>query len=306
MTTDRIEVYTEKAAAIVDVRMRQPVHTVPTGLPDIDKAFRLWGDRKGIPRGSYVIIGGASSAGKTRFGLWLMKNAVAAGESAELISMEMPQDELLIAQMQGIGGLEYNDWLPSQWTEGHGDRLMTAVGQRRASSGATLNLCSLVGRSQLGNVMDALEEGRANGCTFFVVDHLQLVKMDRVRDMLDRVEIVSETLREWAFSNRVTVVGLSQLKRSASENYFQTPSIHDLWGGTSMESNASIILMLDHTRLEWDEQRNHILRYWLMLGKSRIGPDKFGVPVEVDFAKNTYRQMMQDEEYNFPRRRDSK
>lgn len=301
--TDRIEAYSEKAAAIVDVRMREPVRVVPTGLPDIDRSFRLWGDRRGLPRGSYVIVGGASSAGKTRFGLWLMKQAIMAGESAELLSMEMPQDELLIAQMQGLGDLRYSDWLPSQWTESHGDRLMEAVVQKRAETGATLNICSLVGHNSISNLMDALEEGRENGITFFVVDHLQLVKVPRVKDTYERAEVVSEAVREWAFRNRVTVVGLSQLKRTASEDYTRSPSIHDLWGGTSMESNASIILLIDHTRKAWDEQRSYIMRYWMLLGKSRIGPDKFEVPVEVDFSSNTYRQLLPDEEYLYPRRK---
>jgi len=255
MSNSNLDLFGPHAAASVDIRMVESKHQVPVGISGLDRNFRYWGDGIGIPRGEYAIVGGKSGSGKTRFALHLNRQAIKAGEDSRLISMEMRQEDLFAQALMSISSIPYSSWLPSKWTKALGDKLVQEAAQFQAQQKAKATAKSLVDKPTLDAVMDEMEAARADGIKFIILDHLQLVKVPRISNIVDRAEEVSETVRQWAVSNKITVVGLSQLNRLAARNFQESPRMSDLWGGTSMESNAGIILLLDHTRMERDEQR---------------------------------------------------
>ena len=143
--------------------------------------------------------------------------------------------------------------------------------------------------------MDDVDALKAEGSKLIMVDHLQLVKADQgAREIAAAATEVSEALREYAHKNSTCIIGLSQLNRTASSQRDKRPTMHDLWGGTSMESNANQVMLIDHSRQEQGDAR-HLLRTYLLLDKNREGPARLDIPVEVNFKSGVWRQAEPDE-----------
>ena len=298
--TEAVRVYSAEAAMEVAARMEATPHVVPTGLGIIDQEFRLWGDRRGIPRGQYVLVAGASNAGKSRYGSRLLRNATEAGEPAALVSLEDSQANLLAMYFQQLGAIDWRVWLPSRWRRQDSDALVAAVTEAGQDMKAPLYVVSNEARSSLVQVLQTMEELVDSGVTFFVVDHIQLVKIDGVTNDYERSVAVSEAIRQFKAQHGVTVVGLSQLNRAAARERGRSPIIQDLHGGTSLESNADTVILLDHSLYEDVEGNSRLARTWFILGKNRLGRKDFAVPVEIDHATLSYRVALPDEEYLWP------
>lgn len=279
-------------------RLAGELDVVPTGIPKIDGSLWYWGGRTGIPTGEYVIVGGASSAGKTQCGMHLLRQASKAGKLSGIVSLEMKPEDLQLKIAQAIAPkIPLRAWEPGSFTDEHRDEL------RRALSATDYRAPILLpqGRPKtLSACMDALAGLLEHGVRFIVLDHIQLVKVPGVHNVIDRAEEVSETVREWAFDNDVTLVALSQLKRAAAENYFRSPVIQDLLGGTSLESNASQVFLLDHSRYDKDPGYAAGARTWIGHGKNRMGPSRYWVPVYIDHAKVTFTEAIDAEESLWP------
>jgi replicative DNA helicase len=114
-------------------------------------------------------------------------------------------------------------------------------------------------------------------------------------DVAEAAEELSERLRVFAHRTRTLTVVLSQLNRGASRERDRQPTMHDLWGGTSMESNANQVVLLDHSRSQKDREDPALLRTYILLDKNREGPAKVQIPVEIDFRRGHWRQGLPDE-----------
>lgn len=285
-------------------RLDGPLEVVPTGLPGIDSSMWYWGGRKGIPFGEYGIVGGASSIGKTQFGLHLLKQASQAEVTSGLVSLEMKREDIQLRLAQSWADIPVRQWEPGRWGESERTKLLEAQERVRETYRAPVLIndhSSGDGRAgSLDWVLRALAMLLDRGARFIVLDHLQLVKVHGEPNVAMRAELVSEAVRDWAFANDVTLIALSQLKRTAAEDFTRSPSIHDLLGGTSLESNASQVWLLDHSRYEKDRVHKAVARTWIGHGKNRMGPSRYWVPVQVDHAQLTWSQAEEREEPRWP------
>ena len=66
--------------------------------------------------------------------------------------------------------------------------------------------------------------------------------------------------------------------------------MHDLLGGTSIESNANQVMLIDHSQQERDREHPHLVRTWLYLDKNREGPNRLLIPVEANFKTGRWRE----------------
>ena len=280
-------------------RLAHPLEVVPFDIPALDRSMWYWGGRQGIPFGEYGIIGGASSIGKTQLGLYLLKQASKAGVSSGIVSLEMKMEDIQLRLAQSWLPFPQHVWEPGSWSKEHARALMEAQSKLESEYRAPI----FINNRQSGSlhwVLDALRQLGDRGVRFIVLDHLQLVKVEGVSSVADRAEEVSEAVRDWAFSNDVTLIALSQLKRRASEDITRSPTIHDLLGGTSLESNASQVWLLDHSRYEKDRNKVGGARTWIGHGKNRMGPSRYWVPVYVDHAKLDWIQAQDEERPRWP------
>ena len=156
------------------------------------------------------------------------------------------------------------------------------------------------GRPTIDEIEDEAYRLKEAGYTHLFVDHAQLIKAPQRMSISEGAEELSERMRIFAHSQKVCTVMASQLNRSASAQRNEMPTMHSLLGGTSMESNANQVVLLDHSRNERDPQRPHLLRTWLCLDKNREGPAKVEIPVEVDFKRGQWREARDDELSSWP------
>lgn len=301
---DWLEVSSNEAARLIHDLMMDPPAIVSTGLATVDRAQMTWGCQKGIPRGTYVIVGGASNVGKTQFGLHLARMAANAGEKAGVVSLDMKERDAMLRIHQALcqhGGIPKDAWRPDRWKPEYEQELRESLRRWRLSINGSLAL-NAIAVGDLGMVVTALQEGIDAGGTFFVVDHMQKIRVSGTSDgqIAARAEIVSETLDNLADRNDVTIVGLSQLNREAAKQRDRTPTMADLWGGTAMESNSSLVLLLDHSRYDRDPMKAHLGRTWVLLDKNTNGPKGFEVPVEVNHRTLGFREAEPDELGQWP------
>jgi replicative DNA helicase len=230
-------------------------------------------------------------------GLWLVKQAAKHGERAAVFSLEMRREDILVRLQQGATGIDRTLWSPGVWSATDGKRLVRDVVTYQSAELREEIIINAGYASDLHSVLGEIRLVIDQGVTFVVVDHLQLIRVDGYGDdqVATRAEMVSESLRRIAIEREVTIVGLSQLNRFASRERNRTPSIHDLWGGTSMESNPSIVLLLDHSRYERDRDKPHLARTWVVLAKNRMGPKDLEVPIRWDHAALTIEEPRPDE-----------
>lgn len=290
------------AAEMIDAAMTADNIVTPTGLPTVDRNIFLWGDRRGMPQGSYAIVGGASNFGKTLFSLHMLKQAAETGQRAGYISLDMKNRDAMARLHQAIATtIPLREWLPSSWNGSNLQDLKDALVKWRLSRDAG-DIAIHTDRSRdLASICDKVREGTDAGATFFVVDHLQKVRVDSHRgDVYTTSEIVSETLDDLVDQLNVTILGLSQLNRQASREVDRRPTMFDLHGGTSIESNAAFILMLDHSRYERDRLHRQIIRSYVLFEKNQMGPKGIEVPVVWDTGELTIREGLPDEEHLWP------
>jgi replicative DNA helicase len=114
------------------------------------------------------------------------------------------------------------------------------------------------------------------------------------------VTVATKELRKFAKTSNSTVVVLSQLKRSASQDYSRSPYPQDTFGGGAVEQNADQVVMLDHSLWEYDAE-SKLARTWLDL-TNRHGPGG-KIPLLYDFNDLTVREGMPDEEREWPTRK---
>jgi hypothetical protein len=232
----------------------------------------------------------------------LARNAANAGEKAGVVSLDMKEKDALLRIHQALvdkSEIPAEDWRPDRWRPAYEARLRDGLVRWRKSITGDLGIYA-VPVGDLSWVSASITKGIEAGVTFFVIDHLQKIRVQGVNGPADRAELISETLDNFCDEFGVTIVGLSQLNREASRDRDRKPIMQDLLGGTSLESNAQVVIMLDHSRYERDETRHHIGRTWVMLDKNQMGPKNFEVAVEVNHATLEYREALPDEMRDWP------
>ena len=306
--TGWLDVASDAAVDRIHMAMRRPGAITPTGLPSVDRNLFLWGDRRGIPQGTYVLIGGSSNAGKTLLGLHLLRQAAEAHQRAGLISLDMKNRDAIARLHQGISQVvPSNQWRPSRWTEAHRQNLLGDVrtwnerlrlDEHDRGGGIAVHLeCE----RNIDSVIECIREGKEAGATFFVVDHLQKIRVPKLRtDVFASAEFVSESMDDLVDELNVTIVGLSQLNRQASRETDRKPTMYDLHGGTAMESNAGIVMMIDHSRYATDRERHNVVRTFLILAKNQMGPKNIELPIVVDTAQLRVLEGLPHEENLWP------
>jgi len=288
-------------------RMADPPRTVPVGLRSIDKAMKLFGNEHGIPQGTYMIIGGASNVGKTQMGLWCLKQAALSGNRGGIISLDMRPYVATARLYQGIVGraIPLHKWMPSGWDPMETSKMMISEIERWARDAGPGEIhISLDCKRDIGAVCDAVRSAyHDHGLSYFVIDHMQKIKVDGMagNNVAGRAEIVSEAMDDLVDELEITIVGLSQLNRAALADRTRQPTLSDLWGGTAMESNAGVVLILDHSRYERDRKHHHLAKTWVLLEKNQQGPKGIAVAVEWNHAELDLREADPHEEELWPK-----
>ena len=152
------------------------------------------------------------------------------------------------------------------------------------------------GAPSLNQILEMCYALKESGCGVIALDHLQLIKQDKGYDIGELATQVSEELRRFAHKEKILVLALSQLNRLAARERTKRPIAQDLWGGTSMESNANQVMLIDHSLVIRDLDKPYLQRTRLILDKNREGPNRVMINVEFNIATGVWREGLPDEE----------
>lgn len=278
-----------------------PVISMSTGLPSLDEVCVGTGG-KGLAAGWYVVLGGASNSGKTKMALNLYQRAALQGWTPGIITMEVPKRGLQRTIYSNITSFGYYDMLPDRWLSYTGEtadaksrRLMEELRQYSLQDVERgMYVAEFQRAPTLADIMSACTALKESGCKVIFLDHLQLIKAS-AENIADRATDISEELRWFAHGEGILVIALSQLNRMASRDRDRRPTMHDLYGGTSVESNANMCLLIDSSRQLRDPEHPWILRTFLLCDKNREGPNRLDIPVLADFKTGLWSEAEEEE-----------
>jgi len=150
----------------------------------------------------------------------------------------------------------------------------------------------------LDQLLEHMHQLREEGtCRWFIVDYIQLVSMGDDDDAVRTVTRAVKELRKFAKTTNSVVIGLSQFKRTVAENYHDSPRIQGLFGGGAVEQVSDQIVLLDHSRNDYDAE-NKVARTFLML-TNRHGQHG-DIPILWNYNDLTVREGMPDELREWP------
>ena len=207
---------------------------LPTGFQSLDKFTGGWQET------DLIVIGGASSMGKTSLGLSFCYNCAKAGIPTSVFSYEMGDTQLLqrLVSLESEvnnryimkGSLESNEF----------SRVNRAIGKLE-------NTCLYVDECKDSSLRYLLNKIRQYVITkdvkFFLVDYLQLVKASGT-SREQEVAIVARELKNIAKELNVTIVALSQLSRGVERREGCRPSLSDLRESGEIEQASDVVMLV--------------------------------------------------------------
>jgi len=208
---------------------------IPTGFTKLDELI------SGFRPGQFIVIGAATSMGKSAFAVNLALNICDQGNKVALWSFEMDKKEIIHRVFAIRTGLSSNILKNNTMTEEYYNTV------RRYADSTSDDLVIRVDRVR--NMNNFYLECRAlkiNNVKTIIIDYLQLINLDqgfgtnRVREL----EQITPNLKIIATELGITIIALSQLSREVHKRDGKRPILSDLRDSGSIEQDADIVMFL--------------------------------------------------------------
>lgn len=239
---------------------------IPTPFDALNSICGDMGGKVGYGRGWHTLIVGLTSAGKSLLGLQYMGHAIQEGVNVCYVSNEMSRDQLITRLMAQVSGEKIYRLEPGESVDMQARHRATKA-IRQAEGDAYVNERPV---RTIADLEDVVQFHRASrGVEMFVVDYLQLVEAPDTNSIASRIRTISHRLRDLMSEVGSVSVALSQFSREQSSN--EPPSIFNLKGGSSLEQDSDVIVLIDHHNWQHNDTANETFS-WLHIAKNRHGP----------------------------------
>jgi replicative DNA helicase len=213
---------------------------VPSSFVDLDRITGGW------QKSDLILLAARPGMGKTAFALNVATNAVRAGKSVAVFSLEMSQSQLMMRILATESQVNASKFRSGDWTEEEQDRLMHGV-----RTFGTLSGFLAIDETPGINLLDLRSRCRRfkkeHGLDLVVIDYLQLMGPSGTKRMESQEREISEIsggLKALAKELQIPVLALAQLNRGPETRTDKTPQLSDLRGSGSMEQDADMIMFL--------------------------------------------------------------
>lgn len=275
----------------------EPVDAVRTPFATLNRMCLMRGGGIGLARGWHVVVGGASNVGKTNVAIAIIRSALRAGERVLYFALEEDREDLYARICAAELGVPLRKLSRGKSFEADVDRKASRIAVNLPGA-LYVNREPVPAIEDIEKVVAAFQDRLGIG--MFVLDYLQLAKPGEAseREIYDRVTEVSARVRSVARARGLLSIALSQLNRKASNDWTRCPRIYDLLGGSSLENDSDVILLVDHCSKHLDRKdEERRVRTNLIIGKNRHGPVGH-LPIVFDW--NVSRLYEVDEETSAP------
>jgi replicative DNA helicase len=211
---------------------------IDTGSRKLNYALGGW--QEGM-----TIIAARPGMGKTIVGLEHAKCAGMSGKSVLFLSLEMPKESLMYRYISSEAHeFKYSDLKANRITQ-------EDVSKIRNSNARMLKQLPIFfydsdnrDVNYLSSILKA--EVRKNKIDMVVIDYLQLIRDNQMKDQSDfaQVSSVSNKVQKLSRSLSIPIIGLSQLSRSIEGRTNRTPMLSDLRSSGNIEQDAIVVIGL--------------------------------------------------------------
>jgi len=209
---------------------------ITSGFASIDKFTGGWQPQ------DLIIVGGASSMGKTSFALALAKNAAENGHNSVVFSYEMSVPQLVSRILSGEthidnrylikGTLTSDEWGVIHKATGHLENIPLFIDE-----------CSNTSLRYLINKIR--QYVITKDVKLVMIDYLQLVSnMVKGRSREQEVSVIARSLKNIAKELNITIIALSQLSRGVERNEGCRPMLSNLRESGEIEQAADAVVFV--------------------------------------------------------------
>lgn len=199
-----------------------------------------------IRRGSYMVIGGGTSSGKSLIATNLITDIINSGDAVAMFSYEMAKDDILKRLMSDKGNIEPGKLFTPKLTPPHARDFkgIMRVTEWLKSSRLTIFDDPTISADKLASIVRSLCIEDAP--TAVVVDYIQLVPSHLSKETREmRVATISRTLRALALETGVAVIALTQLNDDG-----------EVRESRAIKQDAEMLVTIDEDTLWVHKQRN--------------------------------------------------
>lgn len=221
------------------------VNAGKTKISGIDTGSRLLNYIFGGWKSGMIVIAARPSMGKTIVGLEHAKSAAKAGRNVLVLSLEMDKESLMYRFISSEAtDYSYSDL--GSYRIGAEDILK--IKDSDASELSKLPIYFYDGDNRdvnyLSNVI--VSEARKNKIDFVVIDYLQLMRDNQIKEQTDfaQVSSVSSKIQKLTRKLNIPILALSQLSRTVEGRADKRPSLSDLRSSGNIEQDASVVIGL--------------------------------------------------------------
>lgn len=212
------------------------------GVSGIRTGFHKFDEiTSGMQPTNFIVVAARPGAGKTQYGLGIMKTASIRGNKKGLfISCEMDEVQVmkrLIAVDAGVEGYSIKKGKLSPIERGRFERSK----RRIANSGVKI----VGGSFTITDVITMVYKMKySEGLDYVVVDYIQKITSPGAQNRTNEVGDVSRKLKDMANELKIPVVALAQLSRAVEMRTDKRPILSDLRESGDIEQDADIVAFL--------------------------------------------------------------
>lgn len=223
----------------------------------------------GIEKKKYIIIGARPGKGKTAFSLELSRR-LAVKNNILFFSLEMAKEELGERLISSVNSIQNYKVKTGKLTENEFNTMMNGIARISDLKFAVDDTESITVEELSRR---AIRYKRKCGLDAIVVDYLTLLDTEeKYRDTREKINIISNKLRQISKKLDIAVICLAQLNRAVEGRANKIPNIADLRETGNIEQDANIILLLHSEENEGNTQANESAEELsVIVGKNRSG-----------------------------------
>ena len=242
--------YTTETAKTIDTSKQvddwfeyiQEIYKDPTkaygmllGIDEIDKIT------KGFKKQDFIVLGAATSIGKSAFELELIVRLTQRGYKGAIFSLEMSSKQIYNRMAANTSQITLDTFATGSFNEFQIESIKSKLEfLKTIYIDDTRGVSSDYIADQIGRLK------REKGLDFVMVDYIQDVKEqgETTDNGGSAISRVCRKLRAAAQKYDVAVFGLSQVVRDVAKRQDKRPTVGDLAGSTGIETSADMIILL--------------------------------------------------------------
>jgi len=218
---------------------KTPLTGTPSGFKDLDEKTG------GFQPGNLVVLAARPSMGKSALVANIAENAVLAGHSVALFSLEMSESELAQRFVASQARIKGEDLRRGRVAESRWPKVLEAC-QRLAEAPLFVDDSSDTGVLEVRAKSRRLHSQLEGGLGLIIIDYLQLMRHEgRIESRVEQVGQISRGLKGLARELDVPVIALSQLSRAVEQRGGEKkPVLSDLRESGQIEQDSDLVMFI--------------------------------------------------------------